>query len=192
VANRRDGDPGRPLLAEEDDWFRRPSAGPIESGEVAWQDEPELPPPRPTAALGSHPAIAVLAAVVALLMIIGGILGVRAITSSGGTGVRTSTTTVATNPPQTTPGPTAPGVTTTPNTIPVPTAGVLRSGSAGPGVKGLQQALSRLGYALGAADGSFGAATVQAVIAFQKAHGLPADGIAGTKTLAAINVALGP
>ena len=134
----------------------------------------------------------VLAIVTAVVMIVCGILLVRAITSSGGTGVGTPTTTAATTPPQTTPGPTAPGVKTTPNTIPVPTAGVLRSGSAGPGVKGLQQALSRLGYALGAADGSFGPATVQAVIAFQKAHGLPADGIAGTKTLAAINVALGP
>ena len=74
----------------------------------------------------------------------------------------------------------------------MPTAGVLRSGNTGAAVKRLQQALTKLGYAPGAADGSFGPATVQAVIAFQKAHRVPEDGIAGAKTLAAINLALGP
>ena len=127
-------------------------------------------------------------------MIAGGILLVRAITDSGGatatpgTTSKTSTTPAATTPVRSAPSLTVPSVTSTS----VPTAGVLRSGNTGAAVKGLQRALTTLGYALGAADGSFGPATVQAVIAFQKAHHLPADGVAGAKTLAAINLALGP
>jgi peptidoglycan hydrolase-like protein with peptidoglycan-binding domain len=54
----------------------------------------------------------------------------------------------------------------------------------------LQKALTKLGYTPGTADGKFGSATTQAVIAFQKAKGLPEDGVAGAKTLAAVNAAL--
>jgi len=53
----------------------------------------------------------------------------------------------------------------------------------------LQQSLNKLGASL-AVDGLNGAATQQAVKAFQVAHGLTADGIAGPVTLAAITKAL--
>ena len=54
----------------------------------------------------------------------------------------------------------------------------------------LQKALTTLGYAAGTADGTYGTTTAQAVTAFQTAKGLTADGVAGVKTLAAINAAL--
>lgn len=50
-------------------------------------------------------------------------------------------------------------------------------------VKAMQTRLKSLGYLTGTADGSFGDATKAAVIAFQTANGLKADGKAGTSTL---------
>lgn len=50
-------------------------------------------------------------------------------------------------------------------------------------VKAMQTRLKSLGYLTGTADGSFGDATKAAVIAFQAANGLKADGKAGTSTL---------
>lgn len=67
---------------------------------------------------------------------------------------------------------------------PTPTAStVLKKGSTGTAVRELQQKLKNLGYLTGSVDGSFGEATEKAVKAFQKAVGLYADGVAGTKTL---------
>ena len=57
-------------------------------------------------------------------------------------------------------------------------------GSKGEKVRQLQQALINYGYLSGSADGKFGPMTEQAVIQFQKANNLTADGLAGTKTLA--------
>lgn len=51
-------------------------------------------------------------------------------------------------------------------------------------VEKLQKALKDLGYYTGKVDGSFGKGTKNAVIAFQKANKLRADGIAGSQTLA--------
>ncbi len=59
----------------------------------------------------------------------------------------------------------------------------LREGAKGGAVKALQKRLKSLGYLDGSADGSFGAATKTAVIAFQQQNGLNADGVAGTSTL---------
>ena len=59
---------------------------------------------------------------------------------------------------------------------------VLKSGSAGDDVAQLQEALIELGYLSGKADGTYGANTVSAVKAFQKANGLTADGTAGEET----------
>ena len=53
----------------------------------------------------------------------------------------------------------------------------------------LQTALNALGYACGAADGIFGAATEKAVRAFQAANGLTVDGIAGKATQEALYAA---
>ena len=49
-------------------------------------------------------------------------------------------------------------------------------GSAGPSVYELDRRLSELHYALGQVDGYFGNDDVDAVIAFQKLHGLPRTG----------------
>ncbi len=62
----------------------------------------------------------------------------------------------------------------------------LRQGSSGPRVTALQQRLIALGYLSGSADGKFGGATKKAVQAFQKKSGLKADGLAGKKTLQAL------
>ena len=61
--------------------------------------------------------------------------------------------------------------------------GVLRMGAKGDTVKNLQNQLIALGYLTGKADGNFGAKTYAALVAFQKANKLTADGVAGTKTL---------
>ena len=59
---------------------------------------------------------------------------------------------------------------------------VLRTGSRGEDVKTLQGRLHDLGYYIGEIDGQFGAATKAAVIEFQKANGLDADGMVGSET----------
>ncbi|MEG2252676.1 MAG: peptidoglycan-binding protein, partial [Clostridia bacterium] len=66
-------------------------------------------------------------------------------------------------------------VTTNPNT--------LKYGDSGDRVTDLQTALVKLGYNTNGVDGRFGAGTQRAVIAFQKAQKLTADGLAGTRTL---------
>lgn len=71
---------------------------------------------------------------------------------------------------------------------PEETRTTLRNGSKGAEVTELQLALMLRGYDLPryGADGKFGAETETAVRAFQKANGLAVDGIAGPKTLAAL------
>ena len=66
----------------------------------------------------------------------------------------------------------------------------LRRGSKGDRVKVMQQALISLGYLSGSADGVFGNKTRNAVISFQKKAKLTADGIAGKKTLSALEIAV--
>ena len=65
----------------------------------------------------------------------------------------------------------------------VPASGTLKKGSTGTDVKSLQAKLIELGYLKGKADGIFGQKTQNAVMAFQRANKLKADGIAGSKTL---------
>ena len=77
-----------------------------------------------------------------------------------------------------------PKVTETPSptpTVAVPTVS-LRSGDKGDDVKTLQKRLKELGYYRSTIDGKMGRDTVNALIAFQQAHGLTADGVAGTAT----------
>lgn len=62
----------------------------------------------------------------------------------------------------------------------------LREGSSGPAVIDLQQRLQKAGFSPGSIDGSFGPATKAAVIAFQRAKRLTADGIVGPATWAAL------
>jgi putative chitinase len=61
---------------------------------------------------------------------------------------------------------------------------VLRRGANGSAVERLQRALAAAGFSPGAADGRFGPATEAALIAFQRAHGLLADGVCGPLTWA--------
>ena len=62
----------------------------------------------------------------------------------------------------------------------------LKEGTASDAVRAMQQRLKDLGYLSGSADGAFGQGTKAAVIAFQTANGLKADGKAGTTTLNAL------
>jgi peptidoglycan hydrolase-like protein with peptidoglycan-binding domain len=54
----------------------------------------------------------------------------------------------------------------------------------------IQTDLSTLGYYKGSIDGVYGSSTKAAVMAFQRDHGLTADGVAGPKTTNAINEAM--
>lgn len=65
---------------------------------------------------------------------------------------------------------------------------ILKEESTGPQVRTLQRQLKKRGFNPGAVDGKFGAATKAAVIAFQKSEGLLADGVAGPRTQAALDL----
>lgn len=100
----------------------------------------------------------------------------KGLTADGKAGTLTLSTLYAEADSATTPttgGETQP-TSTNPNT--------LQYGDSGDKVTALQTALTKLGYDAGGVDGRFGAGTRKAVIAFQKACGLTADGLAGTKT----------
>ncbi|HEX8918555.1 MAG TPA: peptidoglycan-binding protein [Chloroflexota bacterium] len=62
----------------------------------------------------------------------------------------------------------------------------INQGATGDAVTRLQQDLQRSGFDPGGIDGTFGAKTEDAVRAFQMAHGLPADGVAGPQTWEAL------
>ena len=66
-------------------------------------------------------------------------------------------------------------------------SGVLKQGVKSDAVLQLQTRLKELGYYTGSLTGNFGDLTRQAVEKFQRANGLTADGIAGTKTLELLN-----
>ena len=61
-------------------------------------------------------------------------------------------------------------------------------GSRGEEVRTIQDKLKRWGYYTGNVDGIYGSQTVAAVKKFQQKNGLTVDGIAGTKTLAAMGI----
>ncbi len=89
------------------------------------------------------------------------------------------------------PGSGAPEATQSPTATPAPASNgsasgsfsTLRYGSRGDAVKAMQEALAKLNFATGAADGIFGRGTEAAVKQFQRNNDLVADGLAGTKTL---------
>jgi len=117
-------------------------------------------------------AVAALAVVLLIGLAAGGVF------SSGGKKATPPTTT------QTVPTTTAQTPPAKP-TFAVPTA-PLKPNDTGAQVTVLQHALNVLGFSVGKADGNYGPKTVAEVTAFQKAAGLKADGIAGTKTLQAL------
>lgn len=61
-------------------------------------------------------------------------------------------------------------------------------GSSGAEVTKIQEKLKRWGYYNGSVDGVYGSQTVAAVKSFQRKNGLTVDGIAGTRTLAAMGI----
>ncbi len=65
---------------------------------------------------------------------------------------------------------------------PAPTPLLIGNGKEGPVVAAIQQRLRELGYYQGEVDGQFGAQTRLAVLAFQQASGLTADGVVGETT----------
>jgi hypothetical protein len=87
-------------------------------------------------------------------------------------------TTVTTTPPKTT------------ASVPAPSAPLAPGATAVVQVKVLQRGLASLGFSPGAIDGSYGAGTERALERFQRAHSLAADGVLGSKTLAALKRAL--
>jgi hypothetical protein len=199
MADRDDpsGTPGDP-----DDWFsddelRPPTASPRrppktqEAAEPAWiEDETReaAGPPAPPAGLPRWRfALLGLAAFVALVLI--------AFAASGlfSSDHKSTTTTATTTPeqPTTTAQTTSTTTTTTPTTpetpaVPTLPTGLLKQGTSGNEVKALQQALVAAGQSPGTVDGVFGAQTQQALIAFQQSAGIPADGVYGPATKAAL------
>ncbi|MBQ9262768.1 MAG: D-alanyl-D-alanine carboxypeptidase family protein [Clostridia bacterium] len=124
-------------------------------------------------------------ALAVILLVVGIVIGTRALNAWNAYTVAAAITP--------TPSPTVRpiAVTPAPNLVtftPAPTAtpSALANGSTGDMVSQLQQRLKDLGYYNGAVDGQFGGGTKSAVQAFQKQHGLDDDGIAGSKTLAAL------
>lgn len=93
------------------------------------------------------------------------------------TAVRRTTTTATTAPTTTTPPETTVPETTTTTEPP------LGPGASGPVVADLQARLQELGYGIGAVDGTYGARTTSAVMAFQKVEGLTVDGVPGPEVL---------
>jgi len=191
-----DGGPGG-RLDEDDDWFAPGHQQAVKREDPSWENEFEWESEDPaTRDLGRRQTGIVLAVIVAVFLVLAGFLVGRTTKDSSTTVVtitsvsQTPETPAATTPATSTPAATTP-TATTPSPAAVPTEATLRPGMKGfSSVIALQTALTTLGYAPGAADGNYGATTVEAVTAFQTARNLPADGVAGPKTLAAINAAL--
>jgi Putative peptidoglycan binding domain len=153
-----------------------------------------LTPEEEAAQLYRRRRIAGLAAVAAVVVIV----IVLAVTLSGGGSPKAPPTTPATTTPAVTTTPAAPKTTGKASTghkpaalhLTLPSSGALKPGDTGSAVKTLQQALTRLGFSAGKADGTYGPLTKTAVVAFQQANGLTTDGIVGAQTAAKLNAAL--
>ena len=65
---------------------------------------------------------------------------------------------------------------------------IIGNGARGPLVRKLQEELKKRGFYLIEVDGIYGSDTKEAVMAFQKSEGLPADGIAGPQLFRSLGV----
>lgn len=201
-------------LPVEDDWFASPADDDTEPpfddlGPYDEEARPQAPPRRPAPAGGENRPLVIVAGIVgAVALIVVAVVLARAL--SGSDGAETSTLPTIETPPTTAPTTTEPATTepatTTPTTTepatppasPPPAAGgvtlpegvTLRPGDSGESVEAIQQALTQLGYDPGTIDGAYGPATQEAVIAFQQAAEITADGVVGPETLAALAAAL--
>lgn len=122
----------------------------------------------------------VAAAVLVLVLLVGG-LAVAGVFSGSTHNSPPTASTAATTAPTTTQAPAV--------TVPAP-ATTLKPGDTGAQVKVLQRALAHLGYPVGKVDGDYGTATKSAVTQFQSASKLTADGVFGPATRAALVKAL--
>ena len=189
-------DPLDDWLAEDLDWSEphgsapRPRPG---RRTAAAARQPGAGPPAIADVFRRRRAVALIAgvAIVAALVLI------PLIAFGGSSSPPATTTTPPTTPAQTTPPTTATTATTgtTPATgtttkLTLPAAGSLKSGDTGAEVKTLQRTLNSVGSASLKVDGDYGPATQQAVVTFQQANGLAADGIVGPQTVQALNAAL--
>ena len=181
-----------------------------EEGEVDWSGEPGTPR-RDTAAASTARADAIpasgglsrfdpreltdvqrrraIALIVLLALVLVGVALAVAVFGSDDEDAAPTTAPAATTQPTTQP----PATTTpaaTPLTITLPESGSLALGATGEEVEALQTALAALELDPGPVDGSFGAATDEAVRAFQQANDLPADGIVGPGTVEKLNAVL--
>jgi peptidoglycan hydrolase-like protein with peptidoglycan-binding domain len=103
---------------------------------------------------------------------------------------RATTTTSASTTTTTLPAPTTTTTVPPPPPPPEPAVEVLRRGAEGPLVALVQQRLVELGFRPGEVNGSYGAQTYAAVMAFQKHEGLDPDGHTGPITIAALRAGL--
>ena len=177
--------PGDPEL---DDWFDEPrprsSSRPDSEAADDWlSGVGEIGRARPSfdaRSLRTRRGAIVAAVGAAVLLLIG--LAAAGVFSGGGG----QATAPATTAPTTASASTQPAAPTA--TAPATT---LKPGATGAQVKALQRSLQALGYPAGKIDGQYGPGTKKALAAFQKAHGLTADGVLGPKSLAALAAALG-
>jgi len=112
-----------------------------------------------------------------------GIAGSKTLAKIASVLAGTNTSTATTILPSTAGGGSVQAVVTTA----LNTEKTLQSGTRSDEVKKLQSLLAKLGYFGGSQTGYFGDQTKSAVMAYQKAKGLGADGIAGKRTLSALN-----
>lgn len=190
---------------DPDDWFDEPdvsdawdarsdrlarsrAAPPAEVEDDDWLS-PAPPEPRrrrPRSVVLDRRRVALGGAAALGIALLLGILAAAGVFSSGG---HPATLPPTTAPTITTPTTTATQTTPTTPSLTVPTAAV-KPGDKGAAVKQLQRVLRSVGFSPGKIDGSYGPSTQDAVKRFQQAHSLTADGIAGSKTLAALRAAL--
>jgi hypothetical protein len=184
-----------------DDWL---------ADEVDWDSEgpaaPRRPVGEPMAAVHDMPASHIdlrrldlirrrrLVALGVLLALIVAGVALAVLLAGGDEPTPTPTTTPVLTPPAASEPP--PPATTTADeppatlTVALPESGQLAVGDSGEEVEALQTALAALELEPGAIDGVFGAATQEAVRAFQQANDLPTDGIVGQATADALNAEL--
>ena len=124
------------------------------------------------------PALAVVAAVLAVSTVAYGFTVVASGDEAAVTTTTTTTTTTTRPTTTTTEAPTTTTTETTTTTVPVDD-GVLERGEKGEAVAALQRRLAELKLDPGPADGAFGTGTMYAVQGFQKLAGMAPDGKVG-------------